>query len=240
MKTVTIGTVKVTSQKFTATLKSVNNAEAITLAANAAALQAINGRNLNWIGDLLALPTFKLKSGELSAAGKVVKTFVLYHTKGLTIDKSGKATLSAPEKCSIRDDRSDKNGKFNMTYAEFLNRAKADKTPAKKTHSVTSKQCEKSILELLGGIKLIEQKKAEFKFNGSFWDEKDGKKLSQIEMAVKMLDQLEEARDGIIKLFAVEPVVAEEDKPDADKVAQLNQVAPSSRSRSAPKKSTAA
>lgn len=129
MKTVNVNGKDITTKAFAAKLAMLGNTENLEQVAQAAAIQAAENRNTNWLADLFNLPTMRLKSGGFSALGKQVRTYIVSHTRGI------KLTDKAVELAKVSGLREEKPF---PRWADFLNAAKPAAKPVAKPLTLKS------------------------------------------------------------------------------------------------------
>lgn len=87
-KQLTVRGVTVNQTVINAYAKRINSFDdIITVWANAATLQAAAHANRNWLDQLFALPTMRIKSGDLSANGKQVLGYIQAHCPRVLFNK---------------------------------------------------------------------------------------------------------------------------------------------------------
>lgn len=210
MKATTINTT--TLKGFNVSLKSIDNADSITIAATFAAVHAVEHRNLEPMKRLFGLGMLKLKSGALSALGKNVRTYVLFHVKGLTITDKLIQLGKAP---AMRAEQVTESG-FALSFADFINKEKApvaEKPPVAITAKALAGRLDKIIEALSAGLVCPDK-----------------------ETALALVAQIEKIQSMTIKGAAatIAPVELDHDRND-----MLASVKPTAASKAAPKKRTA-
>lgn len=208
-KSIVIRGVNYNSNTINGLARRIKNADAdLERFANAAAVQAIANRNLNWLTALVEATT--LKSGKLSVSGKLAKSYILHHTKGLQWSEKGqKFGLLKEEKTGFKDEALLDDGQtFALTLAEFQALEK-EKQPTADS-AIQCKSIITSATNLLGKME-----------HGILFADKD--------QGLKAIDLLDDLKKQVLQALATMPDI----DLDMDKLEQVSTVKPSSSAKAA-------